>query len=367
MPTPPPAPAPTATETETETEEKEPEPAEGLRISETGELKLSLLVQAWFLLQNQDSLSEARDTLTTFRPRRAEIRLKGYLVKDSIEFGLMIDPAKTLKFGSESREVTPAVNASDPNETDAPSVEVPTPPNDTSILQDYSITALTQYADVSIGQFKIPLGLESNTSSASLLFPERSSASRHFADRRDVGVKAEKKFGLLRYVVGAFNGAGQNRLDTNNQKDVYARIEVSPIEGLMIGGVAGASLLERDTEASTKERLEADLKLEIADLLLQGEYHHGWDGPTEGDGRVQGHAFYAALGYTFLEKLQPVVRVNYVDPNIDVDETRLWEYEAGLNYLALRENLKLQVAYSYADADDEPVLHTATGAAQLKF
>ena len=42
-----------------------------------------------------------------------------------------------------------------------------------SILQDVELTYLSDYADVSIGQFKIPISYEGYNSASKLIFPER--------------------------------------------------------------------------------------------------------------------------------------------------------------------------------------------------
>ena len=337
-----------------------------LRLGESGYVQLSSLMQGWFLFENQQDLAPGHDTASSFRLRRAEIKLKGALIKDSIEFALMIDPAKTLKFGSASAPVAPVVSPTDPTEGDVPSVTVPTAPADTSILQDFYITAVSDYADVSIGQFKIPISYEGYNSASKLMFPERSPAGKLYGDRRDMGVRAEKTLGPIHYVATLVNGQGVNRLDNNNQKELYGRLEYSPIDGLMVAGAGGAAIGERATETTTKERLEGDLRLEMANILLQFEYLHGWDGESD-LARLEGQAFYGAVGYTILDRIQPVFRVSYTDKDIDADGMRQWQYDGGVNYFVSGDNLKLQASYSYVDEDDAEPLHMAIASVQLKY
>jgi hypothetical protein len=70
-------------------------------------------------------------------------------------------------------------------------------------------------------------------------------------------------------VFAAMNGEGQNRLDTNDQKDLALRLEAYPIEGLTLAGVGYTAVGEREL-ANTKDRIEGDLRLEKAGVLLQG-------------------------------------------------------------------------------------------------
>jgi phosphate-selective porin len=243
---------------------------------------------------------------------------------------------------------------------------VSTPPADTSILQDFYITLMTDVADVSFGQYKIPVSYEGMNSSSKTLFPERAPVSRAFGDRRDIGVKVEKQFEYVGYVLGLFNGQGLNQVDTNNQKDLALRIEGYPMKGIMIGAVGYVALGQR-AQPGTKDRVEGDLKIEFENALLQAEYIHGWDGPR--GTRVEGHGAYGALGYTFAEKYQPLVRVGFLDPNVDGTDTTLTHYELGFNYYLLKQELKFSAAYGLTESAAVGVSRRHEGilAAQLSF
>jgi hypothetical protein len=230
-------------------------------------------------------------------------------------------------------------------------VNVPTPPPDNAILQDFYITFLSDYSDVSLGQFKIPVSYEGFNSSSKLVMPERALVSRYYGDRRDIGVKAEKKFQYVGYVLGVFNGQGQNQLDSNNQKDLALRLEVYPIKDITVAA-AGYAALGDWTEIATKDRVEADVKAEMEHALLQAEYIHGWDiiaqaapAPAGTWKRVEGHGAYGAVGYTFAEKYQPVVRIGFLDPDVDTRDNTLYHYELGFNYYLRKDEIKFQTSY----------------------
>src|SRR5690606_35089678 len=126
---------------------------------------------------------------------------------------------------------------------------------------------------------KIPVSYEGFNGSSKILFPERSLVSRQFGDRRDIGVKVEKKLfdDHLYYNLGVYNGSGQNRLDDDDQKDLGLRLEVYPFEGVTLAAVGYLGVGDRDT-ADTKDRVEGDLRVELYDALLLAEYIHAWDG-----------------------------------------------------------------------------------------
>lgn len=326
--------APAAVEPAPEAEPK----VDRVAIGDEGFLQPGALIQAWYFLSHQD-----KTTTNTFRIRRAELSIKGEIVPGLVGYKIMIDAAKTLRFNSASAPVLDA--AGDPV-APAETVNVSTPPDDTSILQDVSATFLTDYVEVSIGQFKIPVSYEGFNSSSKLLFPERALVSRQFGDRRDIGLRLDKKFEHFGYNAGIYNGAGLNRIDQNNQKDISLRLEAYPIKGITIGAVGYATLGERD-DAATRDRLEGDFRLELANALLMVEYIHGWDGPK--GTRLEGHGAYGAAGYTFFDRLQPLVRIGHLDTNVDTANTETNHYEFGFNYYLRKHLAKLQASFGVFD------------------
>lgn len=301
-------------------------------------------LQFWAFGSNQ-----AGDTQTTLRLRRAELRVKGEIIPKLFAFNVMIDPARALDNNKSTLTTSDGATVSVNNQ------------GTITILQDYGLTFMSDYADVTVGQFKIPVSYEGSNSASKLLFPERAVVSRAYGDQRDMGIKIDKKLGKhFYYQAAVFNGEGQNKLDTNKQKDVAARLEVYPVDGITVGLVGYTGVSHRDS-SPTKDRLEADFKLDLAHVLIQAEYIHGWDGATGNAAtpRREGAGAYAVVGYTLFDKLQPVFRIGYYDPDVTKDlqgkageHTNLptgdevTTYELGLNYYLLGDNAKLQAAWS---------------------
>lgn len=312
------------------------------------------------------------DLTSGFRLRRAELRAKGEIVPQLFAYSAMIDPARVLEFDTKTLPVIPAeANADSPG-----SVSVAQPTGAATILQDVILTFSSEYADVSVGQFKIAIGYEAYNSTARLVLPEFSLVTRYYSARRDVGVKVDKKLGEhFYYRADVLNGAGQNRLETDDQKDGSLRFEVYPVAGLTLG-VAGYAGLNRRTKSPTKDRLEGDLKVDIANVLLQAEYIHGWDGAAGASAaaRAEGHGFYAAAGYKIATKLQPVVRVGYLDPHIGSEPSsittsndRVWSYEAGANYFVEGSDLELQLSGGVFDYEHLPSVKQGIFEVQVNF
>jgi hypothetical protein len=204
-----------------------------------------------------------------------------------------------------------------------------------------------------------------------LLFPERHRVTREYGDRRDVGIKIDKKIGdVFYYNDGVFNGQGQNVQDADKAKDLALRLEAYPIQGLLIGAVAYGTVGAGD--GNERNRLEGDLRLELGDFIAQGEYIHAWTGPESR--RLEGHGAYGALAYTLAEHFQPAVRVGFLDTNINdlppanVSESGMQrQFEVGLNYLVKSYDAKLTAAFAYYSQENGPDTAEFTAAAQAAF
>lgn len=302
-----------------------------------GYLKVGLLLQGWFttsIFPESEALGTDLDATDTFRLRRAEISLKGQLLAPApvgIGYGVMFDPAKVLE------TKTKTVLVPDP---DAPggfrSSTVKESAGAISALQDFAVTLLTPYADVSLGQFKIPISYEGFHSSSELLFAERAAIARAVGDRRDLGVKVEKKIGPVYYLVGLFNGTGPNALDTDPRKDVAARIEVFPLEslglpGLMIGGAAYMTLRTAEARPNAKDRWEADLRFAWAPLLLQAEYIRARD--YDGAGALTtSQGVYVAVAGALTENVELAARFGILDPDVDGTDTSRMDIAGGVHW-----------------------------------
>ncbi|MDF3071762.1 MAG: hypothetical protein K0R38_7363, partial [Polyangiaceae bacterium] len=218
-------PPPAATEPE-----KADAPPDKLTISKTGFFQPSLNLQAWAIAEHiGNARTDENAWQSSFRIRRAEVKAKGEIIPKTVGYMVMLDPARLLDFKGASTDVKDA-----DGETIG-TVPVIGPPGaqngstivtggSSSILQDVQLTFMTDYADFSIGQFKIPVSLEGAGSASKLYLPERSLVARRYGDRRDIGFKVEKKFDKFSYWFGVYNGEGQNNLDSNDQKDLALRV-----------------------------------------------------------------------------------------------------------------------------------------------
>lgn len=346
-----------------------------------GYLKIGLLLQGW----NIASIKDSSDWTDTFRIRRAEISVKGQLVEKPIKGGIgvgyeiVVDPARVLDTVKEVKITTPDVN--DPTKTVTTVVSQPAGP--ISMFQHFGVTLLTDYADVSLGQFKIPISYEGFNSSGELIFAERARISREIGYKRDLGVKIEKRIGSVFYHVSIWNGAGQNKLDMDQNKDLAARVEFYPLTladienfSLMVGGAVYMTARTETESPNAKDRFEADLRFDSPWVLLQAEYIRARDYDKDGAG-VTSQGFYAAVAGWITKNFKIAGRFGGIDQDVSgtiADKTWIWEAGGGLHWHPLEKlphalNLKLDyyVNVPKTENDLNRLEHQVVLAAQVRF
>ena len=385
--TPAPATAQPATSTpvfhgEQSAERSEPVLPTKLALGKNGWVQVGALLQGWFDTQWRSDVpaGTSRSTQATFRLRRAEIKVSGDIVRDVASFLVSFDPAATYKFSATNYTVQSGAGATATQQT----ITTYAPPGNTTSLKLFWVTLKSPYIEASIGQFKYPISYEGQSSSGELIFPERAYSSRYFGDTYDMGIRLEKKFDWLKYQVFLINGTGQNQIDANLQKDLAVRLEVTPIDGLTVGGSGLTSIAERTTQPTTKDKVEAFGRFNKKGFLIQGELLWGSTGATaSGVERTKARGRYAVVGYTIANAVQPVFRWGFLDTDhtltagqngsyplyspFGIASDGVRSYEVGLNYFVQGNNFKLQAAYGYFDFHNVPKLQEATVSAQAMF
>jgi hypothetical protein len=303
----------------------------------------SFTLQVWYFVSKTETVegAESQPADSTFRLRRVEVRAKGEIIPKLVSYFVNFDVAKTTPFAASTVTVAGAEGAT---------VSVQQPGADRSPLQDIWITLITEYADIALGQGKIPVSMEGLYSASKLLLPERSRVSRFFGDRRDLGLQISKKIGdYFYYQAGLYNGNGQNTTDNDREKDAGLRVELYPIKPLTVALVGYTTIGERDGNA--RDRLEADLRWDDGTLYVQGEFHNGWDGTPGQPNRRQSRGLHGEAGYIFADHYQPVARIGFLDPNVDEDtlpaDSTLNFFEAGFNYMLSGYEARVGGGFSY--------------------
>src|SRR5438477_6967968 len=250
-------------------------------------------------------------------------------------------------------------------------------------------------ANVKVGQWKAPFGLEQLTPDQYLIIIERSLPTGAITPERQIGVQLwGKPFAniwpdgkdLLTYYAGIFNGNGRNTTNNDNNNFMYVgRLESTLFKDAFGKGSylkLGADVLNSRDDKGTNisqsltllvnddgslspfvlpgadERtawsVDAWLRMGPFDLIgefLQEHVHpRSVNGPPGFDAFTT-DGFYVTGGYYLLpKKLQAVVQWQYLNPGQKGDDG-LYSILAGLNYYIHGDNLKLMVNYIHTWSD----------------
>lgn len=304
-----------------------------------GTMKVNGLLQGWAFWDGDDN--------DRFRVRRTELKFSGdVLGDDRFLYTLMVDPSQVTEDASSTRK---------------------------SILQDFYFTLaqlpyLPHHA-VQLGQFKLPSEEEGNRSSSKLDFAERSYIGRTFGDKRDIGAMLTGTWPLVDYAFGVFNGAGQNLSDTDDQKDLAAKVTLKPLEpwkdrnvGRLEFDMFGYHRPNHGT-AAEKKRLGWGARYEWERLSLKSAYMLFQDGAAPGNG------WYGQAGFFLLPKqLQAVIRFEGFDPNERAANNAERDLSLGLNYFIANHNAKVQLNYVRKDEQSDEITNDQViGAFQYAF
>jgi hypothetical protein len=226
---------------------------------------------------------------------------------------------------------------------------------------------------VRAGSFLIPFGIETPISPYALEAISYSyvvgsgEGTGFFGGLRDVGFQVKGMYPPVNYVVAFMNGTGLANTDDDKWKNVTGRLGFG-MQGVNIGGSMYYGFLHPDGMVDSlwsMMRYGADLKVNMANVLLKGEFIMGSHDVAD-DSTMSQMGYYATLGYTFpltemgpkeegYMAFQPVVRYDAWDPDGDMEDDGINRISAGANFWFDR-NAKVSAFYEVRseEMDDGP-------------
>jgi phosphate-selective porin len=252
-------------------------------------------------------------------------------------------------------------------------------------------------AQVKVGQWKAPFGLEQLTPDQYLIIIERSLPTGAITPERQIGVQVwGKPFtnvwpdekDLLTYYAGIFNGNGRNTTNNDNNNFMYVgRVELQPFSGKLFGQDSslklGADVLNsRDDKgtnisqtlnllvnadgslspyvlpgAAERTAWSVDAWFKLGPFDLIGEYLEEYVNGRTVNGVAPGFADFTTSGYYvqgsyFLipKKLQAAVRWEDLNPG-QMGSDGIHSITGGLNYYIHGDDIKLMVNYIHTWSD----------------
>ena len=252
-------------------------------------------------------------------------------------------------------------------------------------------------AQIKIGQYKAPFGLEQLTPDTALFIIERSLPTGAITPERQIGVElwgkpfttlwpAQKD--LLTYYAGIFNGNGRNINNNDNNNFMYVgRLELMPFKGKVFGQASslklgGDVLNSRDDQgtnispsgnllvnsdgslssfvlpgADERTAWSVDAWLNIGPFDLIGEYLEEYvngrtvNGVPPGFANFTTNGFQITAGYFLIpKKLQAAVQWQDLNPGQKGNDG-IYSITGGLNYYIRGDDLKLMVNYIHTWSD----------------
>jgi phosphate-selective porin OprO/OprP len=247
-------------------------------------------------------------------------------------------------------------------------------------------------ANVKVGQWKAPFGLENLTPDPLIFTIERSLPTGAIVPERQIGVMlwgkplanaSPEQKDLVTYYAGIFNGNGRNFNNNDNNEFMYVgRIELMPFKGQLMGQdaslkLAGDYFYSRDetgtnispalnlrvnadgsltsytlTSPDERHAYSFDAWLKIGPFDLIGEYFNEKVSPRGITFREFEASGYYVQGSYFLlpKKLQAVVKWESLDPG-QVSNDGIHSITGGLNYYIHGDGIKLMADYVHTWSD----------------
>lgn len=239
-------------------------------------------------------------------------------------------------------------------------------------------------AQLRVGQFRIPFGIENQLSSRKLYFVDRmlitgpnteqasskaiTSVKSGFLQERDLGLRVSGRLLSgpigLDYAVAVINGSDKNTVDKNDKKDILGRVGIAPLKTLTLGGsfyvgkspqtVTAAGVTTFTGVNVKRDRYGADLEFRpMEPLIVRAEYMTGKNDA------VKFNYYYALVAYRLPIDIEPAVRLERLDPNKDVSDNEITRATFGVNYY-IKGDTKVQVNYELRDDKGNPNVENMT-------
>lgn len=267
---------------------------------------------------------------------------------------------------------------------------------------------LSRYAQIQVGQFKIPFSLENKLSPLELELTDNAQVINalsnykdvtgisNYANGRDIGVMLSgtvetgfKAVPIIRYSVGLLGGNGINVKNDNMRKDFSARIEICPfVEEFVVscsGYLGKYEMLYNGIATNTdgdRIRYAVGAQYDNNRLMIRSEYLWGKTDfalynsthDTYSPDAMYTHGYYATVGYWFVvghgegkqQRVRPLVRYDYYEKDIYAIVPTLC-YSAGVEWWP-ESLLRFQLAYTLIDmVDANQFSHRLTAMTSVKF
>ncbi len=228
-----------------------------------------------------------------------------------------------------------------------------------SLLKDaYIHLSPSRYVEVRVGQFKKPFSRLELRSSGKLRVAERGDGNSFIIEDllhggRDIGLQLSGRIVKsikLDYEAGVFNGTGPNLTELGNAKDVTVRLKTQPVEWFEVGSNGSFKFFDDDAHKARDEKFTwaagvdtvfrfFGVRLHLEGLMARDHLYLAnyplVDPPlTEMPLTLNGLAIISyrhKFDTSWRVAVEPVFKVEYLDPNLDFIDDQILLYTPGFN------------------------------------
>ena len=275
---------------------------------------------------------DGADNENTFRFKRARLGVRGTVYNDFSYYFMM--------------EASPFIGGDDQE--------------DVYLMDAFVTYNADNWAKISVGTYKQPFSLDVATPCHALPTIERSIvADQLVSPQRDfgIGVFGGNQYNKLNYAIALMNGRGLKIVDNNTKKDIIGRATYRVTSYLTVGGSFRYGYPKLNNVEDSRTTYGGEFLVELNKLRVQGEYIHdegayqaGASGgcgstPIDLDGLTSEGA-YIMGSYNITDKIQPVFKYEYFDPNVDLKNNSDYQERMtfGVNYF-FNDKVRFQLNY----------------------
>jgi hypothetical protein len=235
--------------------------------------------------------------------------------------------------------------------------------DDPVILDALIRYGVSERAQFSLGQFKVPFGFETRITRFELEAIERSLVVSHLLNNgfsspylRDLGLMVTGKVMAFNYDMAVVNGTGYNYTDdsastssflkwghdNNSTKDIVGRIGMGVP---MFAGLGFSFYSGEWAESDDRDAWGFDIHFDTGKVILQYEYIRGRGRLVDGEWMSDKFSgYYLVAGYRIKPFLEPAFKLDKLDPAWDTGGDKLTDLHYGLN-LNFERTARFQVFY----------------------
>lgn len=210
---------------------------------------------------------------------------------------------------------------------------------------------------VYLGQTQVPIGQEGPQSILTKETIDKSQFARLISDRYDLGLKVVGNYDFIDYYLGAYNGTGMNKRDSNRGLSLASWVNVKPLYKVpqygkleLSGGYYNGKTNITDDDDVSQDKPEDVFgfaaSYKYKKYGIRGEYSKL--AAKLGETRTKSTGWYALNTYNLTPKLQLVAKYDRFDPDTYLRKNSAVEYTLGTNY-SLTDNVMFRANYVLVD------------------